>query len=165
MRIFVDQVAHSPRANSARAVGHVAACFARANPAKTLAALFELCNTQIRLELEYGASSIPSTSTASPMEGDTTLQWYCLLLAGAIAQAGQDILPYGDRMISLIKHMVAKCKSERGYSHVGRLISWLLASLLSVWAREGRFVNASELQKDGESLFIIFTHSRLELFS
>lgn len=148
---FVQHVAHSPRANSAKAVGHMAASFARADAVKTLGKLFDLCESQIRLEIESGAGSSPTTSSATPMEGDMTLQWYCLLLAGAIAQAGEAILPYADRIVGLVRYMMNTVKSERAYTHTGRLLAWLLASPLSFWTRESRFVNADEYAAEGAS--------------
>ena len=149
---FVQHVAHSPRANSAKAIGHMAASFARADAVKTLAKLFDLCESQIRVEIEGGAGSSPTTSSATPMEGDMTLQWYCLLLAGAIAQAGEAILPYADRVVKLVRYMMDTVKSERAYTHTGRVLAWLLASPLSFWTRESRFVNADEYAAEGASV-------------
>lgn len=151
LNIFIGHVSSSPRANSAKAVGHMAACFARADSKKTLKALYDLCDTQIRIEIDSGAASSPTTSSSTPMEGDTTLQWYCLLLSSAVAQAGAELLPYGDRILSLLQHMYAKCKSERAYQHTGRVLAWAIASPITYWIREAKFLNADEMSAPGES--------------
>lgn len=44
-----------------------------------------------------------------------------------------------------------KCLSERSYSYGSRMVQALLASLCSIWARDGRSANPEDWRGDGES--------------
>jgi len=117
LRMYFEHVANSPRANAARMVGSLTGAFARTDPAKTLAAFYQHCDRQIRAELDSGATSSPSTSTSQPMETDTAFQWYCYILASCLSAAGEHALSYEDQIVSLLRFMTGKCRSERGYNH------------------------------------------------
>lgn len=45
---------------------------------------------------------------------------------------------YKTELLELMNLMRDKCLSERGYTYVGRVLQALLASLTSIWPREGR---------------------------
>jgi proteasome activator subunit 4 len=149
--IFFTHVANSPRSNSGKAVGHLTSCFARANPEKTLAKFLPLCVRNIRVELEHGASSVRTTSTTVPFEGDTTLHWYCLLLIGALTQGGPALLKYQDELVALLRFMIEKCKSERGYTFAGRLVSNLLGNLSTIWPLDTRSTDKERWNSEGMS--------------
>jgi len=153
LRIFYEFAANSPRANSAKITASIAACFARADAAKTLALFFPLCDRHIRLELENGASSSPSTSSAQYMEEDTAFQYYAMLLAGAMASGGNHILRHQDALISLLSYMRQQCRSERGYSHLGRTLAQILTSLTSIYPEDAyHYVNGGEWSSPGEHI-------------
>lgn len=89
--IFKEHVINSPRANSARAVGHLAACFGRASPRKALKAFLLPCIEKIKTELQHGASSTRTTSSSTPIESDNAFHWYCLLLLGTLHMAAEEV--------------------------------------------------------------------------
>ena len=91
LQIFCKHVIGSPRNNSARAIGHLAACFGRADPAKAIAAFLPVCIASIKTELENGASSTRTTSTSTPIESDNAFHWYCLLMLGALHMAAEEV--------------------------------------------------------------------------
>ena len=91
LQIFCRHVIGSPKNNSARAIGHLSACFGRADPAKAMAALLPVCIANIKAELENGASSTRTTSTATPIESDNAFHWNCLLVLGAVHMAAEEV--------------------------------------------------------------------------
>lgn len=91
LQIFSKHVIASPKINSARAIGHLAACFGRADPAKSLAAFLPVCIANIKIELENGASSTRTTSTSIPIESDTAFHWNCILLLGSLHMGGEEV--------------------------------------------------------------------------
>jgi proteasome activator subunit 4 len=88
--IVFQQVTTSIRSNSARVVSQLTSCFARANSAKTLAKFLPICDINIRIELEQGASSTRTTSTSTQIDSDVTLHWWIGLLTGAVTN-GADV--------------------------------------------------------------------------
>jgi proteasome activator subunit 4 len=91
LNIFKEHVIDSPRANSARAIGHLAACFGRANPQRALKALLPICIEKIKMEIAHGASSTRTTSSSSPIESDNAFHWYCLLLLGTLHMSADQV--------------------------------------------------------------------------
>lgn len=89
--LVFKEVTTTARSNSARVVSQLVSCFARANTVKTLKKYFNLCETNIRIELEGGASSTRTTSTNTPIESDTTLHWWIGILTGAVTNAGAEV--------------------------------------------------------------------------
>lgn len=113
IQVFAKHVIASPRSNSARAVGHVAACFGRANPAKALATFLPVCIKNIKIELENGASSTRTTSTQTPIESDNAFHWYCLLLLGSLHMAAEQVgSPRRTRHIKLMP-IRRSCRTKR----------------------------------------------------
>lgn len=136
LRLFYEYVAHSPRANCARAISYLTSCFARADSKKTMALFVPLCCRMIKQELSFGAASVPSTSTSTaPLNEDTAFQWYCYLLNGTLAQAGESILPHSEDILSVMKDMLHHVRSERGCTHYGRILSAILAYPAAIWAK------------------------------
>lgn len=91
LNIFKEHVINSPKANSARAIGHLAACFGRANPQRALKAFLQPCIDKIKVELKHGASSTRTTSSSTPIESDNAFHWYCLLLQGTLHMAAEEV--------------------------------------------------------------------------
>ncbi|GAA5990324.1 hypothetical protein JCM11641_006250, partial [Rhodosporidiobolus odoratus] len=87
--IVQREVTSNIRSNSSRVVSQLVSCFARSDSKKTLAKFFDLCDMNIRAELESGAGSTRSTRTDNPIESDTTLHWWTGLLTGAVTNAGE----------------------------------------------------------------------------
>jgi proteasome activator subunit 4 len=117
LRLFQDHISTSARSNSAKAIGSITSAFSRADSTKTLAVVLPTCVRQIRSELENGAASSPSTSTSLPLLEDTSFQYYCYVLNGALGHTSEDILPYADQLLDLLSFMKERVRSERGYSH------------------------------------------------
>ncbi|GAA6008845.1 hypothetical protein JCM10207_001745 [Rhodosporidiobolus poonsookiae] len=138
------EVTSSVRSNSARVVSQLVSCFARADAAKTLRKFFNLCDLNIRAELEGGAGATRTTRTDNPIESDTTLHWWTGLLTGTVTNAGEKILPYKDKLKSLLQVMIDACKSERGYTTTARILAITLMTLTNTWVRDYRSVNAEE---------------------
>lgn len=92
LQIFSKHVVSAPKLNSAKAIGHLAACFGRADPRKALEAFLPVCISNIQIELENGASSIRTTSTSTPIESDTAFHWYCILLLGSLHMAAEEVI-------------------------------------------------------------------------
>lgn len=46
--------------------------------------------------------------------------------------------------------MIEHCKSERGYTTTGRIVALVLVSLINVWAKDYRSVNADVWNNEGE---------------
>lgn len=119
LQIFTKHVLGAPKLNSAKAIEHLAACFGRADPAKALAALLPVCITNIKTELENGASSTRTTSTSTPIESDTAFHWYCILLLGSLHMAAEEV-----RMVLLLTCAAAMGRTDYGpLSHCRRASS------------------------------------------
>lgn len=146
-----NHVTTSIRSNSARVVSQLTSCFARADAAKTIAKFLPVCALNIRAELEGGASSTRTTSTQTPIESDVALHWWIGILTGAVTNAGEVLLQHKTELVSLLKCMIAHCKSERGYTSTGRILAILLVTLTNVWARDYRMVNKDEWESEGSS--------------
>ncbi|GAA5854935.1 hypothetical protein JCM8547_004128 [Rhodosporidiobolus lusitaniae] len=138
------EVTTSIRSNSQRVTSQLVSCFARANAEKTLKKFFDLCDMNIRAEIEGGAGATRSTRTDTPIESDTTLHWWTGLLTGAVTNSGEKILPYKAKLKSLLQVMTEACKSERGYTTTARILAITLMTLTNTWVRDYRSVNADE---------------------
>ncbi|GAA94209.1 uncharacterized protein L969DRAFT_375946 [Mixia osmundae IAM 14324] len=142
--LFWRHVANSPRANSLRSIVAITQSFTRANPEKVLAVIVPHCVRQIRLEIEYGASSTRSTSSSSIIDTDVAFNWYASLLAAAMHMAGSALLAYEQDLVAIVQHMATSCFTERGYHLASRLLSGMLATLCAGYARDARMVNSDE---------------------
>jgi len=91
LQIFSKHVIGAPKTNSGRAIGHLAACFGRADPPKAMAAFIPVCIENITTELENGASSTRTTSSSTPIESDNVFHWYCLLLLGTLHMSAEEV--------------------------------------------------------------------------
>jgi proteasome activator subunit 4 len=74
-------------------------------------------------------------------------------------------LPYKAELLDLLTHMREKCLSERGYTYTSRMVQALLASLSSIWARDGRSANPDDWRSEGRSYlskaqshYLLITH-------
>lgn len=154
LRLVYDFAAHTPRSNCARVIGQLLACFTRSDSEKTLALFVPLCCRMIKQELDFGAASAPSSTTStSPLTEDTTFQWYCYLLNAVFSDAGPAILSHADAILTLLKDMLQRARSERGYTHVGRLLSSLLSDAGSMWT-----YNGSRMPQKATDSFISESH-------
>ena len=76
LNMIFDYASNNVRSNAVRAIHQLVECVANANPEKTLAKFFYVCEKNIRTELENGASSLRTTTTSSaPLPSDATLHW------------------------------------------------------------------------------------------
>ncbi|EFI28576.1 membrane protein [Coprinopsis cinerea okayama7 len=139
-----DYASNNVRSNAVRAIHQLVECVANANPVKTLALFFPFCEQNIRTELENGASSLRTTSSSAPLPSDATLHWNLAILRGTVYNDGKAILPYKDRLLSILCLLHEKTFSKRGYSWTGKLISSLMLTLTHTYPLENKFINPSE---------------------
>lgn len=75
LNLVYDYASTTVRSNAVRGIHLLIEALANANPAKCLAKFFPLCERNIRIELENGASSLRTTLASSPLPSDATLHW------------------------------------------------------------------------------------------
>ncbi|KAJ7225820.1 hypothetical protein GGX14DRAFT_422501 [Mycena pura] len=141
LNMVYDYTSTNVRANAVRGIHLLIEALANADPFKCLAKFFPLCERIIRIELENGASSLRTTSVSSPIPSDATLHWHLAILRGCV-------LPYKDRLISLLKLLHEKTFSNRGFSWSGKLLCNTLLTLTHTYPSENKFVNPDEWNSD-----------------
>jgi hypothetical protein len=76
LNMVFDYASTNVRTNAVRAIHQLVECVANANPQKTLAKFLPMCISNIRNELEHGASSVRTTSlNSTSLPSDATLHW------------------------------------------------------------------------------------------
>ncbi|KAK7064490.1 membrane protein [Favolaschia claudopus] len=141
LNMVYEYASTNVRSNAVRGVHLLIEALANGNPAKCLAKFFPLCEKNIRIELENGASSLRTTSVSSPLPSDATLHWHLAILRGCVYKY---LLPYKDRLLSLLKLLHEKTFSNRGFAWSGKLLSNTLLTLTHTYPLETRFVNPDE---------------------
>ncbi|KAJ7630634.1 hypothetical protein FB45DRAFT_1027837 [Roridomyces roridus] len=144
LNLVYDYASTTVRSNAVRGIHLLIEALANANPVKCLAKFFPLCERSIRLELENGASSLRTTAASSPMPSDATLHWHLAILRGCVFNDGNAILPYKDRLVSLLKLLNEKTFSNRGFAWSGKLLCNVLLTLTHTYPLENKFVNPEE---------------------
>jgi hypothetical protein len=95
LNMVYDYASTNVRSNAVRGIHLLIEALANADPFKCLAKFFPLCERNIRIELENGASSLRNTSVSSPIPSDATLHWCPFLLLSFAPQLTlAQILPY-----------------------------------------------------------------------
>ncbi|KAH8100502.1 hypothetical protein BXZ70DRAFT_1022407 [Cristinia sonorae] len=149
LNLVFDYASGNVRSNAVRAIHQLVECVANVNPAKTLGKFLEMCSTNIRTELEHGASSLRTTSPLStPLPADATLHWNLAILRGAMYNDGRATLLYKDQLLSLFKLLQKKTFSKRGFSTSGKLLSSTLLTLTHTYPLENKFVNPDEWESE-----------------
>ncbi|KAN0063131.1 Proteasome activator BLM10 [Thecaphora frezii] len=141
-KIVADYCATTVSASVVKVIGVLIGCFARANGKLVLDRFVPLCTARIAAELENGASSTRTTSTSIPVQSDAALHWYLSVLLGATSHAGDALLPHQKKLLEVMQLMSKSCKTERGYSFAARLVQRVIATLVTIYPLEQRFVNA-----------------------
>lgn len=144
LRQVFQYASTTTRANGVRVIGQLVACFARADPEKTLKQFFTWTSNSIKTEIKHGASSVRTTSTSIPFSSDTALHWSLAILVGCVTHAGTSLLNYKDDLIDLLKLIVDSCKSERGYVWVSQVVQRIFQTLTCNYVTSSRFVNSDE---------------------
>ncbi|OCH96655.1 hypothetical protein OBBRIDRAFT_787227 [Obba rivulosa] len=145
LNMVFDYASANVRSNAVRAIHQLVECVANAGPAKTLAKFLPLCERNIRIELDHGASSLRTTSPDStPVPSDATFHWNLAILRGCMYNDGRAALPYRGLLISLFKLLHEKTLSQRGFSSSGKLIASTLLTLTHTYPLENKFVNPDE---------------------
>jgi len=144
LKLVYDYATTNAKANAVRAFGQLMACLARVQPAKTTAKFMPFCLERIEDELKHGASSLRTTSSHEAVPSDTTLHWNMAILRGCLGYGGALLLKHQDQILRLLKVLVDKTLSERGFSGTGRLITRLLHTLADVYPLNARYVNDEE---------------------
>ncbi|KAF7339921.1 Membrane protein [Mycena venus] len=144
LNMVYDYASTNVRSNAVRGVHLLIEALANANPVKCLAKFFPLCERNIRVELENGASSLRTTSVSSPLPSDATLHWHLAILRGCVYNDGTAVLAYKEELISLLRLLHEKTFSNRGFAWSGKLLSNTLLTLTHTYPLENRFVNPDE---------------------
>lgn len=144
LNLVYDYATTNAKSNAVRAFGQLVACLARVRPEETMAKFLPFCINQIEDELKHGASSVRTTSTHAAVPSDTTLHWNISILRGCLGYGGKALLKYQSEILGLLKLLVDKTKSERGYTSTGRLITRILNTTGGVYPLNTRFVNTDE---------------------
>ncbi|KAI0702460.1 hypothetical protein BC835DRAFT_1411015 [Cytidiella melzeri] len=145
LNMVFDYASSNVRTNAVRAIHQLVECVANANPQKTLAKFLPMCISNIRNELEHGASSVRTTSlNSTSLPSDATLHWNLAILRGSMYNDGKAALKYKDDLIDLFKYLHKKTLSKRGFSSTGKLISSTLLTLTHTYPLENKFVNLDE---------------------
>ncbi|XP_006454756.1 hypothetical protein AGABI2DRAFT_215246, partial [Agaricus bisporus var. bisporus H97] len=150
LNMVYDYASTNVRTNAVRAIHQLVECVANANPVKTLAKFFPMCVTNIKTELDNGASSLRTTSASQPLPSDATLHWNLAILRGAVYNDGRAILKYEEDIIPLLRFLRDKTFSKRGYSWTGKLLSSLLLTVTHTYPLENKFVNPAEWNSQGK---------------
>ncbi|KAF9535499.1 hypothetical protein CPB83DRAFT_841859 [Crepidotus variabilis] len=151
LKLVYDYATSNAKSNGVRAFGQLVACLARVNAEKTIAKFLPYCIAQIEEELKHGASSIRITSTHAAVPSDTTLHWNLAILRGCLGYGGTTLLKYQTQIINLLRLLVEKTKSERGYTGTGRLITRVVNTISTVYPLNSRFVNDDEWKDQNSS--------------
>lgn len=132
------------RPNALRAIYQLVECLANADSRKTLERFVPHCIRSIRTEIEHGASSLRTTSSSEALPSDATLHWNLAILRGALVKNGCEILSYKDEFRDIIKLLVEKTYSKRGYQWASRVLYSLLLACTNTHPLDDRFVNVDE---------------------
>ncbi|EPQ28803.1 uncharacterized protein PFL1_03606 [Pseudozyma flocculosa PF-1] len=141
-KVVADYCATTVSASVVRVIGALIGCFARADPKMVLDRLVPMCCDRIAIELANGASSTRTTSTSIPVQSDAALHWHLSVLLGATSHAGDALLLHRERLIEVLRLVCTSCKTERGYNFAARLVQRVVATLITIYPKEQRFVNA-----------------------
>lgn len=139
-----DFATTNAKLNSMKAFCQLLRRVARSNPGKTMEKFIPMCARQIRVELEHGAASIPTTSTTESVHSDTALLWHLSLLQAVMVESGIALLTYRETLTELIPYLVLKIKSERSYSLTGSIIKTVFYALTTVYSSNRQSLNPDE---------------------
>jgi proteasome activator subunit 4 len=78
---------------------------------------------------------------------------------------GRRILPYKDELKDLLRLLLDKTYSKRGYQWASRLLYSILLACTNTYPLDDRFVNVDEWHSPGKYLFVLEVRYRLELKS
>ncbi|PVF98837.1 hypothetical protein CPB86DRAFT_757643 [Serendipita vermifera] len=149
LNILYDYATSHVRPNALRAIHQLVECLAIADPQKTLERFVPHCIQHIRTEIEHGASSLRTTSSSDALPSDATLHWNLAILRGAMVKDGRRILPYKDELKDLLRLLLDKTYSKRGYQWASRLLYSILLACTNTYPLDDRFVNADEWHSPG----------------
>ncbi|KAJ7071321.1 hypothetical protein C8F01DRAFT_1216892 [Mycena amicta] len=144
LNMVYEYISTHVRANAVRGIHLLIEALANAYPSKCMAKFFPLCERNIRIELENGASSLRTTASSSPLPSDGTLHWHLAILRGCLYNDGNAILPYKERLIDLLRLLHEKCHSNRGFTWSAKALSNALLTLTHSYPSENKFVNPDE---------------------
>ncbi|KAL9538165.1 hypothetical protein MBANPS3_011145 [Mucor bainieri] len=141
LRMVVEFISDRVLPNAVRAVGLLCEALAKANPRKAAKALIPLCIANIHVELEHGASSTMTHAASSNLiQSDSTLHWYQHILFSVVRFLGAELLPYKQDIVAVTHAMVQQCRSRRGIMWTGKLIRYVLFTVLNVYPKDYRSV-------------------------
>lgn len=141
LRLVVDFAAQHVLPNAVRPMGYLCAVMTAPHPEKALKKFVPLCIRNIQMELEHGASSLATNSSTSQQpQSDSTLHWYQSILFQVLTMPGVEILKYKKDIVDVLKLMQSECKSRRGFMWAGKLLRFVLMSLLEIYPLECKSV-------------------------
>ncbi|GLB36441.1 putative protein with domain of unknown function (DUF3437) [Lyophyllum shimeji] len=144
LNLLYDYATTNAKSNAVLSFGQLIACLARVKPDRTMAKFLPYCISQIEEEIKHGASSVRTTSTHLVTPSDTTLHWNLAILRGCLGFGGTVLLRYKAQILDLLKLLIDKTKSERGYTATGRLVTRALHTLGETYPINSRFVNTED---------------------
>jgi proteasome activator subunit 4 len=145
LRLIVDFVTDRVLPNAVRGVGLLCDAITTTNPKKAAKVFLPLCISNIKVELEHGASATATHAASSNLiQSDSTFHWYQNILFSVVSNLGSDILPYKQELMEITQSMVQQCRSRRGMMWTGKLIRSVLNTTLSVYPKDFRSLNPSQ---------------------
>jgi proteasome activator subunit 4 len=81
---------------------------------------------------------------SEPLPSDATLHWNLAILRGAMFNDGTAILPYRQQIKDVLRLLLDKTFSKRGFAWTGRLLFSVLLSCTHTYPLENRWVNPEE---------------------
>ncbi|KAF7319927.1 Membrane protein [Mycena kentingensis (nom. inval.)] len=144
LNMVYEYISTHVRANAVRGIHLLIEALTKADPVKCMAKFFPLCENNIQIELENGASSQRTTAASTPLPSDGTLYWHLAILRGCVYNDGKALLPYRERLIALLRLLQQKCLSNRGYTWSSKLLNNCLLTLTHTYPTENRFLNPDE---------------------
>jgi len=81
---------------------------------------------------------------SEPLPSDATLHWNLAILRGAMFNDGTAILPYKQQIKDVLRLLLDKTFSKRGFAWTGRLLFSVLLSCTHTYPLENRWVNPEE---------------------
>lgn len=151
LRMVVDFATTKALPNAFHPMGMLCRGLTMANPAKAAKRILPLCIANIQTELEHGASSqIVNSSTATPIQSDSTLHWYQNILYEVCSALGAELLNYKQELISIVHEMLDKCKTRTGFMWASKVLRHSLKSLLAIYPKEMRNFAPDEWADEGK---------------
>lgn len=164
LKLVADFATSQVIPNAVRAMGSLCDSITSANPEKSAKKLIDICITNIRMELEHGASStLTNAASSTPIQSDATLHWYQHILFSVVISLGSLAVQYKDQLLDIGQYMIQHCKTRRGFMWSGKFIRHLLKTILDIYPKEYRSLVPEEWKNIGNNIYIYINVNMLLL--